>query len=1381
MSVGDFQCGQRPESSGLITMKKTHTMSKTIFTPTSIALVCSSLLTGVAMAAPTTIHSSTENTQNVTTGFFVNNKADNHFVFTNKGKIDASGDVHAFKAYGSHATIDAINNAENAQMIGKWHGISLEGQSSVQTINNSGLIQGNSGQGIYVAGESNVGHIQNQKTGTITGVNGIAVDSKGHVATISNAGTIKGNKVGINTYQSTVDSISTSGLVQGGNHGINIDQSKVSSIDVAKGGVVKSTGNSFWSYGDFGIHTIGSTVGKITNNGEISGGAGIVLDNSKVQSIVNNGTVTGTNGYAIYMSPWYGASHIENLTNTGKMEGKNGAGIGLEVGTSIGNLTTSGQIVGSRAGITTIAQAHSSAPSQIGTITVQNNGVIEGKGTNGIELFRQDGKKMTTIGTINVEQGGTVKGNHSGMWFQNGTGVGTINIAGKVVGNTAGIYNDGQIDKLTVAAGGELTSDKQNFGLTNSSTGVITSGVDVAGTVSGASGGIRNMGSIFSQSGGNAMQVTGTVSSIDNSGRIDSLTSAGVHAIKVAGENATVSTINNNKGGQITGAWHGVSIENGAHVGGISNVGTITGNKGAGVYVNNATLLGFDNQGTIQGSQGVFLQGKNTTVMSFNNTGTILGQLGVNIDGAHVENGELGNVTGTSSAVYIQNGAQINNLSVASGKSITGGKWTGGPQSFGYAGAGIRITDNASVDTLSNAGDISGAVGLAIQKANVGTLNNSGTIQTSTNNGLSAALYLISWYGKNTVGTINNTGTIKSAAGYGVLVEPNTTINDFTNAGTIQAGQSGIWTVHSRNSKEPTYIANLNLEKGSKIIAGNSGIRLTSQTNQPEFQIGNLNAKAGSTITAQNGDGIYVDAHSGIKSVKVDGTITANKLGFVNHGVVGESGNKGDAITIGSTGVITSQTAYALRNTGTINGNLTIAGQLTGKNGGVDNSGTITGNLNYSGNKDLVLNNTGKVAGKFNVTGSGNVLVKNWNVYDENSKAEIEKAKKNTLVKVEKVTFANSGTVGKALAEGRSLDTSALAMVNGQYVDVDSVGLSNEIMQLGIQANEDKDNKKLDVKVVGANTSGGLLGQALSSQLMRRDFFVNSMVDEAVNSTQYHGLGGQSVTSVFAKPYGSYDKYDAGSASMTGNTYGILVGANYLKDGLGATAYAGYEHGDVNSDFMGGKLGLKADTFYLGATGYTTVASFGSNDVFVKAGAKAAFTKNDLDRALENTNSQAKTDAMSWGANAQAGVNFKLAETSIVTPTIGVGYSSAKIDDFTLMNGAEQKNADMYTLGNVNMPYGEVALNWQQGWTQNLRTTVGGGVRVLFDKTQDVTATLSGQATKANYDLSGSYEYVTANAAWTLDKNNEVSVGYTGVFEGSGQSHNLTAKYEYLF
>lgn len=104
----------------------------------------------------------------------------------------------------------------------------------------------------------------------------------------------------------------------------------------------------------------------------------------------------------------------------------------------------------------------------------------------------------------------------------------------------------------------------------------------------------------------------------------------------------------------------------------------------------------------------------------------------------------------------------------------------------------------------------------------------------------------------------------------------------------------------------------------------------------------------------------------------------------------------------------------------------------------------------------------------------------------------------------------------------------------------------------------------------------------------------------------------------------------------------------------------------------------------------------------------------------------------------------------------------------------------------MNVAYGDASLKWLQNWhpvlgTPLVKTLVAGGIRYNFNHSVDVGADIGGIRGTGSVDLPSTYQYLNTSLILDFGKNVSVTLGYVGVYDSTGHSHNASAKFEYTF
>ncbi len=819
--------------------------------------------------------------------------------FVNNGTLTQSGNFGlnaAFATWGSDVEGGIVNNGSIISPLGIAFSIGAVVDSvpvaSIQTgaIDNFGTIQGTIGfEGI--AGKL-LNTLWNHQGALIAG--NFAILTEGTFdewsGGIVNDGQISGvsSGIGLGTFNTTP--LTFSGGIQNSATG-TITASNGSAIGifaVFNGGIE----NAGVISGSTGILNGGLFSGGIANTGAISGTTnGITSQFSFSGGIVNGGQIDGGTAGVLAQGNFSGG-----IQNTGTISGSGDAGIRVDTGAVFADgITNSGSITGGVGAILSIGNFS-------GGILNTDTGSIAG-GFWGVVLG----------GTFagGVDNAGTISGSNAGIFSFGGF--------------SGGINNSGSITSTVFAI---RMSNAVTFtgGITNTSTGTISGGLNSAISLEGtSSGGLNNAGVISSNN--TAISITGT----HNGG------------------------INNS--GNINGSSVGVSLS-GSLADGIVNSGTISGNTAIDMV---GTVTGdLTNTGSINGTlDGIYMAANWTG--GIRNSGTIAG---ANLDGIRLANILSGGITNEAAGliqggVYgIRNDGLLDNGILNSGDIIGGtygisatqGILTGGITNLagglieGTTFLGITVGQDFS-GGITNAGEIRGATyGIFVNDLFAGGINNTGVISgagdtaivlanTAVFQGGITSTNLISGgsgieVGGILNGGINNGGQILASANNGILVLGLGTLNDgVQNSGTINAAISGMLISGELSG---------GIQNGGTINGNTNGIHLQNSL------VGGLQNTG--SIFGSGGAGLSIDA-TGIfeDGVTNSGFMTGGLGAIFSTGTFsgGILNNAGGSLQGGFWGVVLG---------GTFDGGITNAGSISGSNAGILSFGTFSGDIVNSGN-----------------------------------------------------------------------------------------------------------------------------------------------------------------------------------------------------------------------------------------------------------------------------------------------------------------------------------------------------------------------------------------------------------------------------------------------
>ncbi len=400
----------------------------------------------------------------------------------------------------------------------------------------------------------------------------------------------------------------------------------------------------------------------------------------------------------------------------------------------------------------------------------------------------------------------------------------------------------------------------------------------------------------------------------------------------------------------------GTAIINHGSIGTLTNNGLLSvsgGNNDEGIY-NTGTIDALTNNGTIDVAANLFAAGidNQVSISALTNSGLISVQAQGSVWGIR-DNGGIGTLTnsGTISAVAASGSA----LGVFNNAGSIGLLTNSGliEASGGVLGYGILNNNGATISTLSNSGRISAAVGGSsiavatgiVNRGNIGTLTNSGTITVTapTGSGIenqgsitainnSGLIDVVAAGGGDGAAAISNSGTIRSLVNSGTIIgecipvgvctqgdgiQNSGTIGTLTNSGTIQGVNYAI----------DNLIGTLNTISNSGVIDGN--------------------IRSGNPLTISGGSGA-------VQGILKDGTIDVPALTFTT----GNLSLQDNIVANGGSGTVTNTGAtLSLPNVVTITGNysqtsgvLSIGGELNVTDAANLTGGTLVASLPSTGN-----------------------------------------------------------------------------------------------------------------------------------------------------------------------------------------------------------------------------------------------------------------------------------------------------------------------------------------------------------------------------------------------------------------------------------------------
>ncbi|WP_179854166.1 beta strand repeat-containing protein, partial [Helicobacter pullorum] len=855
----------------------------------------------------------------------------NSLTMSDNGTITGNIRIGAIGSDDQFPTLSTITLRNNSGI----NAITLGGASAHATIDS-----------LTLEGTSSIGTITNNSNGTISNIalngtstitNGITNASGG---TISNITLASSNTINNGITNNANGNIGT--ITSNTNNGVN--NTITNSGTIAKLDIRNVNSGSSGNGGT--INYIGD--GIVTEEIRVEGGATLSINGGAGTITLDSNTGSKLNLLAdsIFQGSLKNAGSISTWNNVSNIDGSfiNASGASVEVltaGSIANNLLNEGNIT------------NLTINKNIGTLTNNGSGVIN-------TLIIQDNS--------NINNGITNNSNIGSLDLQNDTtysGTGSITNALDIAGSkTLTATNNG----INILFANGATGTINNAGIISGNLTNTTNSTIKTFNTGSISGSIANSGSI------QTLNVNDTIAGITNSQTIDSLKvdSSITNGITNAGN---ITTLTNNQAN--------TNITNNQNIGTL-DIKANTTYAGAGSITNALDINGAQTQFTISdgaGNNGTLTltntAGANS-VKTITNEGTIIGNLtntlttdwtfGV-LQGNFTNNGNLTAFNTGSITEILTNGNNgiINTLNT----SKVGG-------SIANNGNLVNVIVDAD-KTLTGNGSITNS--LVVQK------NNGGNGYTLTiGSGGTGNLNF-----KATNGTINNAGTIVG----NITNVDGSTIADFTNSGSFNGDLTN----------------NGNITNFENQLGGNFTGNITNTAGDTISNFNNLGNITGNITN----EGIIADFNN---AGNINGTLTnasnANIGDFTNSGSIKEFNNEGLIAFFANDGIITNfsgnGTIYGVLNNKVINGNFeNVANALK-------NTGTISGNVELVGKEGDCGSNSGTICNLSGLWNEGTIGGTFTNAADKTITSVINGSNSQTNINVVlDGGIANSGTINQIL------------------------------------------------------------------------------------------------------------------------------------------------------------------------------------------------------------------------------------------------------------------------------------------------------------------------------------------------------------------------------
>ncbi|EOG9238460.1 hypothetical protein ACLK87_000112 [Campylobacter jejuni] len=714
-----------------------------------------------------------------------------------------------------------------------------------------------------------------------------------------------------------IESSGTITISNGGQQAVNFQPNSSTSTFLNKGTLIGGNNTASVQLGANGNN--GVNIETFDNQGIIGNGSskfGVTVwgggkDNSKsiINNFSNSGTIHSNAGESIY----FGNANISSFVNSRTIKSKQGAGVNISQGTSIGNFNNSGTIEGKKVGVRVNSTINTFVNSGLITTTVKGVHWSDGIGINAnVKILKNTGTIQGFSAPIKSSGGtietlineGTMKGESIGIYMSGGLVKTLIN---------SGTIN--QNNSATWAAGIKLQNNSTIENIIN--TGSIRSnafGMSVTGGKFGTLT-IKDGGMVYGKYSAIGVGRSQTLGDLYIDGSSNNGTVSGIYSEEhgiLLENNSQTQKIELKNGGIIKGNIDGIRLINSASLSGemiLSGEGSrVEGGRGAGILNRSGKI-----EGSITIKDGATVTATSNRAIANSGSGSITG--GITVSGKNTK--LQGNI------INIGNASIGSDIKIEDGAKVEGGLVN---QDNGSISGSVQVSGGSSIDSITNEGNgaISGSITVdkdskldSITNTSTSSTGISGSITNNSDNKLE-----ISNSG-NIGGKIESTGSAD-------MVISN------SNGGTISGGisSSGSGSTSISNSQGSTI-------NNGITVSGSAQVEISNQGSVGKDENGN-------TVT-NNGSGSV-----GIKDWLVS---TDKNTGKLNTVVIGGS----RAFNVKVENITVDQSNVDLEELNDINNIISGVNQNNIGNIGTNGSGEIS--LSY----DPI---TGKLTTDFNLNAS---------------------------------------------------------------------------------------------------------------------------------------------------------------------------------------------------------------------------------------------------------------------------------------------------------------------------------------------------------------------------------------------------------------------------
>lgn len=669
--------------------------------------------------------------------------------------------------------------------------------------------------------------------------------------------------------------------------------------------------------------------------------------------------------------------------------------------------------------------------------------------------------------------------------------------------------------------------------------------------------------------------------------------------------------------------------------------------------------------------------------------------------------------------------------------------------------AGITLDGfmySLSVDSISNAGTISGDLGIYTQNAvTVDTLDNSGTIRGS--GGMGFGIYIS---GETSLSTLNNSGTIRGDSG-GLVIGGDSQLGTLNNSGTISGDQFAISATDTGNSLPQINIIGTQARLIGDVAALESTLTLKSGAdfaNENAIYVDRLIIENGATLRMSEGisssgieygDGVQVqNGLSNAGTLSLAAGVTGALIGDYNQTADG-------ALKVG----VASDSSY---------GRLVVNGTAT-----LDSNAKIevdVSNPNYSFSakslQDVLSANTLNSDGSFAV--SDNSQLFDFGAVKDGNTVDLTLTKSSSVLD-SVINTGNSPARGAAGVLDEAIGNDPDGELAGYFV-----GLSSE--------QEVSDAVTQTLPTVAGNTSNAI-GNTLSG--------INRVIQarQGDNSGLSSGDAPLSEKNLWIKTFGSWADQDEreGISGFDADTQGLAIGADAaVSDNTRLGLAFAYAQTNLDNDSNIAPQSADIDTFQL--IGYGSYAL--APDTELNFQLDGGQNRTDSKRNMPFADATAKADFDGYNVHAGVGIghSMRLSEQLTFVPSARADYTWIESESYH-EKGAGALNLDVDSNDAEELLLSvDGKLDYSLSEATVLSANLGAGYDVI-DEDSSITSTYAGASGAAfktpGLDLEPWLARAGLGLSHTLASGTEVSLRYDAEARSDFTNQGASLKARWAF